>query len=380
MFALTSFGGDPLDGAYAEQRMRNEPLVEVTQTKGTSEVHPFLARNDEWADFEILPFRTGNFEKSAPWGSYVREAYMNGLDLEERAGFNPYRFGLIGSSDTHNAGGSFDESKFFSVSGVADGTPTMRGSVPVTGEGWFGSYVSLFSRYFGASGLAGVFAEENTRDSIYAALRRKETFGTSGPRLRVRLFAGYGYPDDLATRADGIAMAYAGGVAMGGDLEARRGVRPRFLAQAWKDPVGTSLQRLQIVKGWVEDGEARQAVYDVACSDDLAVDPTTHRCPDNGARVDLADCSTSADVGAAELTTVWDDPDFDPQQRAFYYVRVLENPTCRWSTWDAVRAGVPPRAELPATLQERAWTSPIWYRPAVGGRGEDPRSPPERAP
>ena len=363
MFALETFDGEAFDAAYAERRMRNEPLVEVTQAKGTSDTHPVLSRNDEWADFEIYPYRTAVWSKSQPWGSYAREAYLNGLLMEDRSGFNPYRFGLIGSSDTHNGGGSFDESNFYSKVGVLDGTAQIRGSIPTTGSGPFAAYTEIFTRFFGASGLAGVWAEENNRESIYEAFRRKETFATSGPRMRVRLFAGYDYPDGLAARADASEVAYARGVPMGGDVLGRGDAEPDFLVWATKDPLGTPLQRLQIVKGWVQDGVASERVYDVACSDDLEVDEATHRCPDNGATVDLSDCSRSEGLGSAQLATLWRDPNFDASQRAFYYVRVLENPTCRWSTWDAVRAGVEPRPDLAATIQERAWSSPIWYLP-----------------
>ena len=211
---------------------------------------------------------------------------------------------------------------------------------------------------WGASGVAGVWAEANTREALYAAFRRKETFATSGPRIRVKFFAGY----DLDTTDS--ARLEAGRVSMGGEFEARPGGEPRFLAWALRDPHSAWLQRLQIVKGWLDDGGVRQErVFDVACSDGLSADPETHRCPDNGAGVDLATCAFDHDKGAVELRSVWSDPDFDASQRAFYYVRVLENPTCRWSSWDALREGLPIQAELPATLQERAWSSPIWITP-----------------
>ena len=181
--------------------------------------------------------------------------------------------------------------------------------------------------------------------------------------MRVRFFAGYDYPEDLVEDRDLIAKAYAGGVAMGGELVAPGERTPRFLLWAMRDPASAPLARLQIVKGWVEDGATREQIYDAACSDGLQVDRTTHRCPYNGVTVDLADCSISENVGNGELLTMWTDPDFDASQRAIYYVRVLENPTCRWNTWDAIRAGVEPRPDLPPTLQERAWSSPIWYVP-----------------
>ncbi len=367
MFQLTNSAGQPIDAAYADQRMRNEPLVEITQVKGTSDTRSILSPNDEWADFEVMTLRIASALPSEPHGSYVREAYLNGLALEAARGVNPYRFGLIGASDTHVAAGAFDEANYWSKVGLLDATPQLRGSVPLEKPGADGSaYSSGYFQNWSASGLAGVWAEQNTRESIFDALRRKETFATSGPRIRVRFFAGYDLSEQLLKDPDVIQTAYAQGVPMGSDLIASTtivGAAPRFFVWAMRDPNSAPLQRVQIIKGWVADGKAQERVFDVACGSG-AVDPATHRCADNGAKVDLTTCGYSADVGAAELRTVWNDPAFDPTQRAFYYVRVLENPTCRWSTWDALRAGVPPRDGLPTTLQERAWSSPIWYRPA----------------
>jgi Protein of unknown function (DUF3604) len=378
MFRLETFDGEPLDAEYAALRMRNEPLVEVTQVKGTSDTHPMLSPNDEWANFEIMTLRIATTIPSDPPGSYVREAYGHGLELEEARGFNPFKFGLIGSSDTHNAAGSFDETNYFSKVGKLDDSGQERGSVPLdagvvttpsasaprTAQREGGErYTEQYYHMWGASGLAGVWAEENTRESIYDALRRKETFATSGPRMRVRFFAGYDFSDGLASDPGVVAAAYAAGVPMGADLLARGGDAPRFLVMAMRDPASAALQRVQVVKGWLEGGEAREQVFDVACSDGLTPDPGTHRCPDNGATVDLTTCAPSIGSGAAELAALWSDPSFAAGQRAFYYVRVLENPTCRWSTWDAVRAGVAPNPALQATIQERAWSSPIWYVP-----------------
>jgi hypothetical protein len=233
----------------------------------------------------------------------------------------------------------------------------LRGSTPNAD----GEYSDTYYRFWSASGLTGVWAEANTREAIYQAFRRKETFATTGPRIQVRFFAGYG----LEAAADGrdAAALYANGIPMGGDLLADGDRSPEFVAWALRDPVGAPLDRLQIIKGWLEDGEAREKVFDVACSGGAAVDPGSHRCPPNEATVDLSDCRFSADSGAAELAAAWQDPEFDRHQRAFYYVRVLENPTCRWSTWDALRADLPLRPDLPITIQERAWSSPIWFRP-----------------
>lgn len=384
MFEKTYQSGEPIDAAYAKQRMRNEPLVEITQVKGTSDTHPMLSPNDEWADFEIMPVRVASPLESQPQGSYVREAWLNGLAMENAEGLNPYRFGVIGSSDTHNAAGSFEEDNYWSKTARLDSTPQLRGSVPLD-EGMDANvfnisdldsdssgeeaaaeesgYSDTPAQYWGASGLAGVWAESNTRSAIYDAFRRKETFATSGPHIPVRFFAGYGIDEALLEAEDVIAAAYAAGVPMGGDLLADGEAAPGFFVWALRDSDAAPLQRLQVVKGWVEEGQNNEQVFDVACSDGGTVDPETHRCPDNGAAVDLVTCAISDDKGAAELSAVWQDPTFTPGERAFYYVRVLENPKCRWSTWDAIREGVAPREDMHAIIQDRAWSSPIWYVP-----------------
>ena len=221
---------------------------------------------------------------------------------------------------------------------------------------------------FGASGLAGVWAEENNRHAIYDAFRRKEVFATSGPRIRLRFFAGADLDASMLESADGIERAYEAGVSMGSELIAGQSSAdaPAFLLMAEADPLSAPLQRLQIIKGWVDaEGESHEAVVDVACAGGTMVDPQTGRCPDNGARVDISDCSINPETGSSQLSTLWRDPDFDPTVRAFYYARVIENPTCRWSTWDAIRAGVEPRTDLVRTLQERGWTSPIHMIPAA---------------
>jgi len=363
MFMLTDNAGRPIDDAYANLRMRNEPLVEITQVKGTSDTHPALSPNDEWADFEIMPFRIATSLYSEPNGSYVRQAYLNGLKMQAEGGVNPYKLGVIGSSDTHNASYAGDEDDYWSKVGLRDADGVLRGSVPLSEPRANGElYADTYFNTWGAAGLAGVWAEENTRAAIYDAFRRKETFGTSGTRMKVRFFAGNDLPE--LEDEDLIGKAYGGGVPMGGDLIANAAEIPSFIAWVAKDPNSASLQRLQIIKGWVEDGEAQEQVFDVACSDGGSIDPTSHRCADNGAQVNLSDCSISAGLGAAELKARWQDPSYDPNQHAIYYVRALENPTCRWSTWDAIRAGVAPRSDLPATIQERIWSSPIWITPS----------------
>jgi len=362
MFNLIDFAGNPLDAAYADLRMRNEPLIEISQVKGTSETHPALSPNDEWADFEIMPTRVASTLLSEPRGSYAREALRNGLEFANKKGFNPFKFGFISASDTHNASYAGDEDNYWSKVSLMDDEPVERGSVPLAEPRENGElYADTYYNTWGASGVAAVWADSNTRESIYAAFRRKETYGTSGPRIKVRFFAGADLPDPGDD--DVFSRSYDSGVPMGGELTVETDASPEFLIWASRDVHSAPLQRLQVVKANVRDGQTRETVYDVACSDGLTVDPTTHRCPDNGASVNLENCSISENVGAAELKTVWVDPDFDAAESALYYVRVLENPVCRWSTWDAVRTGVAPRPDMHATIQERAWSSPIWISP-----------------
>lgn len=383
MFKLVDWAGNPMDDSYADRRIRNEPLIEITQIKGTSETHPILSDTDEWADFEIMPFRIATTLPSDPHGSYAREALLNGLAFRDQGVSNPYEFGFIGASDTHTGATSDDEANYFSKVGLLDSSGSLRGAAPLSEEeaalvreagraevlGIDGAnYMSGAYETWGASGLTGVWAEENSRESIYNALRRKETFATSGPRMSIRLFAGYGFDASMLGDEHMIARAYGEGVSMGSELLASGSRAPSFIVWAIRDPRSAELQRLQIIKGWTVEGEHHEMVYDVACAANSSVDPLTHRCPDNGASVDLSDCSIEMGVGAPELKTVWQDPDFDPQRQAFYYARVLENPTCRWSTWDAIRAGAAPRSDLKATIQERAWTSPIWFDPRAGAR------------
>jgi hypothetical protein len=356
MFQTVDSDGNPIDAAYAAIRMANEPLVEAFQIKGQSEVHPALSPDDEFADFEVREGLIGAPRRlSKPAGSYARQALKDGLLLEEGGGFNPYRFGMVGSTDGHNSISPAEEDNYSGKLGILGNTAEVRL------QGWA---KGLATRY-GAAGIAGVWAEKNTREAIFDALRRKETFATSGPRITVRFFGGWDYEADDIDNRDMVRIGYDRGVAMGGDLPRMGGAQnpPTFMVWAMRDPENAPLQRLQIIKGWVQDGESRENVYDVACSDGGGVDPTTHRCPDNGAGVNLEDCSISDDVGSAQLSAFWVDPDFDRSERAFYYVRVIENPTCRWSTWDALRLGIQPPDFVASTIQERAISSPIWYAP-----------------
>ncbi|MDA8857715.1 DUF3604 domain-containing protein, partial [Gammaproteobacteria bacterium] len=363
MFESETFKANAINKAYAEKRMRNEPIVEITQVKGTSETHPLLSPDDEWADFEIVDYRVGSRPPtySKPSGSYVREAYLNGLTLDFTQQGNPYKFGLIGSSDTHTGAGAYDESNYWSKIGLLDGDPENRGSVPLKKENIerLTQYMEAFNQpistvdingrtfantgftQWGASGLAVAWAEENTRDSIFKAFKRKETFATTGTRIAVRFFAGYDLSSIDLNSDSLVSQAYNKGVTMGADLMHDGDRSPDFLVWAQKDKNGAPLQRVQIIKGWVDSnsGMPHEEVYDVACSDGISVDPITNRCPDNGARVNIKDCSISQDRGSAELKTIWKDPNFSSTNKSFYYVRVLENPSCRWTTWDAIKAG-----------------------------------------
>ena len=375
MFALKDSFGNPFTPEYADLRMRNEPIVEITQVKGTSDTHPALSTNDEWADFEIMPFKVATQSFSEPKGSYVRDALLEGLKMEKQEGFNPYKFGFIGSSDTHTAASSQEEDNFFAKIGLLDSSAALRGSIPMTDPAVLAAgqslnevdgktYMDSSAITWGASGLAGVWAEENTRDSIYDAFRRKESFATSGPRMTIRFFAGYDLDTAKLNDTDLVEYLYTNSETMGADLDGISNQIPSFFVWAVRDSYTAPLQRVQIIKGFVDSqGNPQEQVFDVACSDEGSPDPETYRCPDNNAKIDISNCAFSQDVGAVELKTFWRDPTFEVDQRAFYYVRALENPTCRWSTWDAIRNNVEPRSDMPKTIQERVWSSPIHYIP-----------------
>lgn len=366
-FMETTWKGQPIDQAFAELRMRNEPVAEITQQKGTSDTHPSLSPNDEWADFQIVQYYLNRATNSNPIsvfkGGYYRDALLTGLKMQTQSGYNPYQLGALGSSDSHVSAGSYEEDRYFSFS---PNTPLSRGSAYSDVDDEEASWQDFWTprqATHGTGGLAGVWAEENTRAALFDGMRRRETFATSGPRMRVRLFVSQDFPDGITESDDLFELAYQHGVSMGGVVSEPLRKSPEFLVWAGRDPNAGWLERAQIVKGWVEKGKAKERVYDVACSDGLTPSTDTHRCPDSGARVNLSDCSVSRDTGAVELQTLWRDPDFNPDEQAFYYLRVLENPSCRWSTWDAIRSGITPNPDLPATHQERAWSSPVWYQP-----------------
>ncbi len=373
--------GRAIDATWAQDRMNNEPLSEITQLKGTSETHPSLSPADEFANFEVLNYLLGGAPRVPRiHGSYIREAYQNGLGMQDARGYNPYRFGVVGASDSHDTAVAYEASSFFGGHGLLDATPQARLSGTET--------AGLANDQVSVSGLGGVWAEENTRNSIFAAMQRKETFGTSGPRITVRMFGGWEFSSNVLDQQDWVKTGYANGVPMGGDMPPRRGMAPTFIVWAVKDPEEANLDRIQIVKGWAKSGQTFEKIYDVAWSGSRQLTASAsvqnvlyggneRTLPPVGHTVDIKNATYTNTIGAIELKTVWTDPDFDPSLHAFYYARVLQIPTPRWSTYDAKTLGVPPPGNVPATIQDRAWTSPIWYR-AHGGNAREGDEQPDR--
>jgi hypothetical protein len=367
MFDWNDSNGRPIDQAYAEQRASNEPLVEIAQNKGASETHPILSPNDEFSNYEFYDHLLISQKKSKPEGSYVRDALGRGLEISQRtAGVNPYKYGIIGASDFHNGLSTSSEEAFVGTFGGIDPTrplPSVTDFFKNYGEA---RKIVAANLYETSSGnLTGVWAERNTREAIYDAFRRKETFATSGTRLKVRFFGGWDYPNAAPKQAQWVNVAYAKGVPMGGDLPVKpAGVAaPKFIAWGVKDPNGANLDRLQVIKIWLQDGKHVERIYELALSDGRKVDPRSGKAPAVGSTVDLKTATYHNSIGATQLSAVWQDPHFDPSVAAAYYLRVLEIPTPRWSTIVSVKRGEPLPADVPATIQERAWSSPIWYTP-----------------
>jgi hypothetical protein len=362
MFDEVDSKGRPISAEYARMRMQWEPIVEMTQIKGDSETYPTLSPNDEFADFEsfvhlLSASQTEDVgDEAVKPGDYARSALMRGLEIEARTGVNPYKFGMIGSTDSHTGAATAEEDNFAGKVAL-DSTPENTLGMEPIAMGISGADMS-------ASGLAAVWAEENTRESIFAAFQRKEVYATTGPRLRVRFFGGFEYRPYDADAKDLARVGYDKGVPMGGDLTAAPdGKAPTFLVQAVKDPVGANLDRIQVVKGWLgADGKAREKVYDVALADDRKVG-RRGKVRSVGNTVDLETATYTNSIGDAQLASVWTDPDFDASQRAFYYARVLEIPTPRHTLYDAVAMNLKHPKDKDATIQERAYTSPIWYAP-----------------
>ena len=383
MFPTRNSYGQPINKAWMEKRAKNEVAIEILQTKGTSDTHPALSPDDEFADFE------GEFKHMLGTGgvvgkvnnSFYRAAIIDGVGWQEAEGVNPHKFGVVAGADAHTSFSDNEEFNYTGVHGVNDATRKAR----LSGAGQTAGEAAIM---FGTPGATAVWAPENTRTEIFDAIHRKESYGTSGPLIRLRFFGGWGYEDKLDKDKDFVKKAYAGGVPMGGDLPAKPGSAkaPTFVVWALKDPDSGNLDRIQIIKGYYKNGYPWEKIYDVAWSDGrkkeeaggeiveivtttgLEVSHTYRsvpagKLPPVGNTVDVKNASYTNTIGDNELSATWTDPEFDPALHAVYYVRVIEIPTPRWSTYDAKAAGIAPLGMVPASIQERAWSSPIWYTP-----------------
>ncbi len=365
MFMLTDPSGGPMTAAQARRRAAHEPVVEITQIKGDSETHPFLSPNDEFAGYGTAGWDTNNLLNSQPtkpgdyYGSYVREALKRGLMLEQKLGVNPYKFGVIGSTDSHTGLSTADDNNFWGKHPGVEPSPTRATESFVPGMN-----VGRMNWQSLASGYAAVWATSNTRGAIWDAIKRREVYGTTGPRMTVRFFGGWDFKsEDL--KGNWVKAGYKRGVPMGGNLSAHGSGAPSFIVSALKDPIGANLDRVQVVKGWVDkSGKTHEKVFDVVWSNMDRRKAAGGKVPAVGDTVDLATASYKNTIGAPVLATVWRDPEFDPAARAFYYVRVLEIPTPNWVAYDAVRYHLKLDRNIPLKQQERAYTSAIWYTPS----------------
>ncbi len=362
---IESFSGKPVDKEYVEQRARWEPLYEATQIKGDGETHPYLSPNDEFANFERLDVSNLDISELKTDDmlefEYARAALKLGLQLEQELGTNPYKFGMVGSTDSHTGLSTAEENNFYGKASNMEPSPERLTKT------FFKSFVndrSIKDWQLSASGYAAVWSADNTREGLWDAMQRKETYGTTGPRMNVRFFAGWNFASADAEPQQIAATGYAKGVSMGGELhQAPAGKAPTFLVAALKDPLGANLDRYQIVKGWLDaQGKTHEMVYDVAWSGDRKPD-AKGKVPAVGSTVNVPEATWSNTIGASELVAVWQDPDFDPAQQAFYYGRVLEIPTPRWTAYDMKKFANKPEPGTVMELQERAYTSPIWYNP-----------------
>jgi len=363
MFSANKFLRGPMDARYARRQMENEPLFEIHQTKGSSEAHPWLSSNDEFANFEPFPSLISLGTPSAIKGSFYRQGLVMGMKLETKLGFNPYKMGAVAGADVHSGYQGNEEWDWNGAHGTLDDTPKKRlNPVPnATGENGF---------TVSSAGTTAVWATENTRAGIWNGMKSKETYGTTGTLIRLRFFGGWNYPANLVKDKEFVKNAYANGVPMGQDLPKKPGnvKAPTFAVWALKDPQSGNLDRIQIVKAWSSPrtGFPAEKIYNVAWGDanKRKLNAKTGKLPPVGNSVDIKNASFKNTIGDSQLSVVWTDPDFDPKIKAVYYVRVLEIPTPRWSTYDAKQLGVAPPKGVPATIQERAYSSPIWYTPA----------------
>jgi len=363
MFSTRDMSGKPLTRDYAERRMANEPLAEIIQAKGQTDTSPALSPTDEFANFEMWVYLLdGKSKAKSAAGSYLRQAYGVGQELQQKLGANPFKYGIEASTDFHSGITSTEPNNYPGSHGNQDSDPR---TVVTATESVVGEPPTALS----SGGLTGVWAEENTRESIFAAFKRKETFGTSGTLIKVRMFAGWSYPKDMTKQADWVKAAYDGGIPMGGDLTPKAGTTaPTFVVHAVKDPESGNLDRVQIIKIATKNGKSKETIYDVVWSGDRKPDPKTGKVPAIGNTVDIKAATYTNSIGAAELLGEWTDPSFDPAAHATYYARALEIPTPRWSTYWAAKLNLPPNPNVAATVQQRAWTSPIWYVPASATR------------
>ncbi len=367
MFSVETFDGQPLTKEIAELRARLEPLVEVTQIKGDSEAHPFLSPNDEFADYESWDRANldGTEVKTNDMFQYeyAREALKTGLMLEDRLGINPFKFGMIGSTDSHTGLAAVEEDNFFGKHSGVEPEPNRWKHIVI--ESPKDPDLTVLGWQQAASGYAAVWAKENTREAIFDAMKRKEVYATTGSRILVRFFGGWDFRSGDAESRMPASIGYEKGVPMGGDLPRTSGSKaPNFLVAAMKDPYSGNLDRIQIIKGWMDPkGELHEKVYDVVWSGDRERG-RDGKVPAVGNTVDVANATWTNSIGSPELIGYWGDPDFDPKEKAFYYARVIEIPTPRWTAYEAKRFGVQMDDEVPMTTQERAYTSPIWYTPS----------------
>lgn len=361
----------PIDQDYAKRRMKAEPLYEVTQIKGDGETHPLLSTNDEFADYGT--WDKGSFQQAKEEGmiekEYAREAYLRGLQYEEKLGANPFKFGMIGSSDAHTSLATTTEDNFFSKATPGEPIEGNTGRLETQVTGYLpdplGREYALYARSSLASGLAAVWARENTREALWDSMARKEVYATTGTRLKVRVFAGWDFKKSDIHRHDYARYGYANGVPMGGDLKKAQSKKsPKFLIWAAKDADWANLDRIQVIKGWTDsNGDTYERVYDVAVSDNRKIDKDGRCKTKVGNTVNVKEATFDNSIGAPLLNVYWLDPDFDAKERAFYYVRVLEIPTPNWTTFDAKHFGTELPEGIPTSIQDRAYTSPIWYTP-----------------
>ncbi|MBT3708279.1 MAG: DUF3604 domain-containing protein [Gammaproteobacteria bacterium] len=362
MFPDETVGGSPIDEAYASLRARFETVYEVTQVKGDGEAHPVLSPDDEFADFENWDWdNIGRTQKKEDWmlpQEYARGALKRGLRFEDELGVNPFKIGLIGSTDGHNSISTPEEDNFFGKFPESEPGPARLENAMALDRLWQNSLLV-------ASGYAAVWAKENTRAAIFDAIKRREVYATTGSRIKVRFFSGWEFDETDIHRPAMLDIAYGTGVPMGGDLsQAKRGQVPKFLVIAGMDADGARLDRIQIIKGWMDKaGKLQEKVYDVAWSDDRKLDKRTGKLPAVGNTVDVENATYLNTIGAPQLSTYWEVPDFDRAERAFYYARVLEIPTPRWTTYDSAYFNVELQDDVPSSIQDRAYTSPIWYTP-----------------